>query len=239
QVISFCLFGFIAIFLLFKLNYVSLELPKTSEMLDSLKFGVPLIPHILGMYVLTTIDRVIINNKLGLDNAGVYMLAYQLSLVAYMVFDALNKAYVPWLYEKLKRNNAGEKKSIVKQTYQYFVFLFIISLLMFPIIPFLVDFIVGENFKGVGNIVRWILIGQVFVGMYLMVVNYIFYSKDTRLLSMITIFSGGFHIGLTVILVDYFGLIGVAYAFSIAMFIRFLLTWFVAMKKFKMPWFSF
>ena len=80
------------------------------------------------------------------------------------------------------------------------------------------------------------MLGQVFNGMYLMVTNYIFFSKRTGLLSIATMFSGVVNLVLLLILIRQFGLEGAAYAFCISMGLRFLLTWFVAQKRHPMPW---
>ncbi|MDO1742120.1 oligosaccharide flippase family protein, partial [Escherichia coli] len=47
---------------------------------DALKFGIPLVPHIVGIFFLSAIDRILISGKLGIEEAGVYMLGVQLSL---------------------------------------------------------------------------------------------------------------------------------------------------------------
>jgi O-antigen/teichoic acid export membrane protein len=75
--------------------------------------------------------------------------------------------------------------------------------------------------------------------MYLMVTNYIFYSKRTGLLSIASISSGILNLVLLIILVRIFGLEGAAIAFAISMGIRFLLTWWIAHKRHPMPWFNF
>jgi len=67
--------------------------------------------------------------------------------------------------------------------------------------------------------------------MYLMVTNYVFYSKRTGLLSAVTIFSGVLNVGLLLLLVESQGLAGAAIAYSIAMGVRFLLTWWVAQRR--------
>ena len=69
-----------------------------------------------------------------------------------------------------------------------------------------------------------------------MVTNYIFYSKETKLLSLVTIFTGALNVLLLYVLIPIFGLKGAAYSFCISMSIRFLVTWSIASKKVKMPW---
>lgn len=203
---------------------------------EALRFGVPLIPHVFGLFLLGTVDRIMIATKLGLTEAGIYMVAVQLTLAMAIVFAAINNAYVPWLFERLKRNEEAEKRQIVRYTYLYFIVVLVIAGLAFLVGPWLVPWIAGERYAAAGRLVGWLALGQAFAGMYLMVTNYIFFSKRTGLLSLVTISSGVLNILLLVVLIDHLGMKGAAIAFALAMGTRFLLTWWVAYKRYPMPW---
>lgn len=92
-------------------------------------------PHIFGAFLLSSADRYVINDSLGLGAAGVYLLAVQLSSVLSIIFDAINKAYVPWLFGSLAKGGDLVKLNIVKNTYKYFVVLGIVAVLCFIIGP--------------------------------------------------------------------------------------------------------
>lgn len=202
---------------------------------EALRFGVPLIPHVAGIFLLTAVDRVVIKIELGLDNVGIYVVAAQLSLVMAIVFDAINKAYVPWLYEQLHRGRDVDKK-IVRWTYLYFAGVLIAAGAAFLIGPYVVALVAGIQYRESGRLIGWLCLGQAFGGMYLMVTNYIFYSKRNGLLSLVTISTGVLNVLLLVILTKRYGLIGSAWAFSASMAVRFLLTWIVAQHRHPMPW---
>lgn len=203
---------------------------------EALGFGVPLIPHVGGMFLLASVDRFVINSELGLAQTGIYMVAVQFAAALGLVFDAINKAYVPWLFERLKRNDENEKRQIVHFTYLWYALILCGAALAFLVGPWLIEFVAGEQYTRAGDVIGWLALGQVFGGMYLMVTNYIFFSKRTGLLSLVTISSGLINVALLMLLIGTFGLEGAAYSFCIAMAIRFLLTWRVAQKRHPMPW---
>ena len=205
---------------------------------EALWFGVPLVPHIAGIFVLTAADRLVINDRLGLAQAGLYMVAVQITMVMALLFDAFNKAYVPWLFERLKEDDAWQKRRIVRWTYGYFAAALAAAGVAFVAGPPVVAWIAGEEFREAGAIVGWLAIGQAFAGMYLMVTNYVFFSKRTGLLSAATVASGVLNVALLLQLVPTHGLRGAAWAFAIAMAVRFVLTWVVAQKRHPMPWFN-
>jgi O-antigen/teichoic acid export membrane protein len=205
---------------------------------EILAFGVPLIPHSVGIFLLSSVDRFVINADLGLAQTGIYMAAVQIASAMSLVFNAINNAYVPWLFERLKRNNIEEKRQIVRWTYSYCIALLGIAALAFVIGPSLVVLIAGEKYSAAADLIGWLALGHVFNGMYLMVTNYVFYSKRTGLLSMATITSGIINVGLLIFLISFMGLEGAAIAFAISMGFKFLLTWIVAHLRHPMPWFD-
>ena len=202
----------------------------------ALSFGVPLIPHVLGGFLLLSVDRLVINKELGLEMTGIYMVALNLGGALNIVFTSINKAYVPWLFGQLKQGSSNNKLSIVKKTYGYFIVLIFMALLSFLIAPPLLKLIVGERFHQAAEVLPIIITGQIFLGMYFMVTNYIFYIKKTKYLAYVTITSGAINIALLLILVPIYGIVGAALAFLIANFWQFSCTWAVSAKLYKMPW---
>lgn len=214
---------------------VSFELNKV-DLAYALSFGVPLIPHVLGGFLLLSIDRLVINKTLGLEATGIYMVAINLGNAINIIFSSINKAYSPWLFGELKKNNYTVKKSIVKKTYMYFTLLIVLALLSFIVAPPILKLVVGENFHSAAEILPLIITGQIFLGMYLVVTNYIFYIKKTKFLSYVTITSGVINVALLLFLIPEHGIRGAALAFLIANLWQFSMIFILSAKLYKMPW---
>lgn len=238
QIIAALSFALLALCLLKRDGLIRFFAWRPDSIREALMFGVPLIPHVGGMFLLTTVDRFVINSELGLAEAGVYMVAVQFGMTLSLLFDAINKAYVPWLFERLKRDNENEKRQIVRYTYVWYCFILLGAGLAFIVGPWLITLVAGEKYARAGDVIGWLVLGQVFNGMYLMITNYIFFSKRTGLLSLTSILSGLVNFLLLVVLVRQLGIEGAAYAFCFAMALRFLLSWFVAQRRHPMPWFA-
>ena len=110
QVITASIFLCISLILLNKDRLLKVFVWRKDYIQEALKFGIPLIPHIAGGFLLTTFDRFVINREIGLAEAGIYMVAIQLTGAIRIVFDAINKAR-PWLFEKLKNNYQQKLKN--------------------------------------------------------------------------------------------------------------------------------
>jgi O-antigen/teichoic acid export membrane protein len=200
-------------------------------------FGLPLLPHAVGFYLLSFSDRFIINEQLGVKDTGIYLAALQLSMVLHVLFSSFDKAFLPWLFAKLKANR--ELTEVVKITYLLMIGFLIIAWITFYLSPFLVLFILGAKYLPAANFIGYLFLGQVFYGMYLLVANYIFYAKKNAWISTLTITSGIFHVSLTYLFVNLYGLVGVGYAFTLSKAMQFIGAWFLAIKSYPMPWFKF
>ena len=234
-IIASIVFGLLSIFIIIKRKYITISLNK-EYIKDALFFGVPLIPHALGGWIITGIDRIFINSMVGVDATGIYTVGYQVGMIIGLLTNSFNLAWSPFLYEKLKENNYLTKIKIVKFTYLYDVAIVIIALALSFIAPYFLKFFVSENFYFSYKYVLWIALANAFGGMYFMVVNYIFYVKKTYILAWVTFSSAGINIVLNYFFIKANGAIGAAQATTITFFVEFIMVWILSAKVYKMPW---
>ena len=234
-IIASIIFGLISIFVIYKRKYIRFSFNKT-YFRDALFFGIPLIPHALGGWIMTGIDRFFINSMVGVAATGIYTVGYQVGMIIGLLAASFNQAWAPFLFEKLKKNNFSTKIKIVKFTYIYGVGIIILALGLSFIAPYFLEFFVGESFYSAYKYVLWIALAYAANGMYLMVVNYIFYVKKTYILAWITFFAAGVNIVLNYFLIKANGPIGAAQATTITFFLFFILTWALSARVYKMPW---
>ena len=174
--ISTFFFAILSIFLLIKSNKINLRSEKANY-LHALKFGLPLIPHAIGAMLFTSIDRFFLTKKFGLEQTGNYTVAYQIGAIVSIITVAFNNAFVPWLYENLKKNDFDLKVKIVKFTYVYFFILITGAILLLVSFPLIVNLFINNKYNTVNSYSLFIVLGLVFQGMYFMVTNYISFVR--------------------------------------------------------------
>jgi len=177
---------------IFKLKYISY----------SLKFGIPLIPHALSGFVLTSFDTIIINQLTGASNAGLYSFAYNIGRIMNFTVIAMNKAWVPLFYEKFKKRNYSEIKTLA-YNYSNYIYMFAILLILFS--KEIVMIMADKSYYSSLNLVPIIIISYVFGFLYTLYANYSFYFKKTKLISLITIIVGTINVVLNYIYIPKFG----------------------------------
>lgn len=235
QVSAVILFSLITITFLIRNRWVKFSINK-DYLRIALLFGLPLIPHAMSGSIISMTDRLFITNMVGLDSTGVYTVGDQIGSLINILASSFNIAYVPWLYERLKKNEFNTKVKIVQFTYLYFILIMVASVFLGIIAPYILNTYLGKEFNDSSVYVLWIAIGYAFNGMYLMVVNYIFYAEKTKLLAMVTFITALLNIVLNYFFIKIYGAIGAAQATTITFFVKFLIVWILSNRVLKMPW---
>lgn len=202
-------------------------------------FGIPLIPHIFGVFLLSCIDRFFISHQFGLKEAGIYMVMVQFASVLRIGFDALNKALTPWLFRKLDQNSRQINTRIVKETYLYSAVLIIVSPVIYYCLLFIMKTIIPEGYYSDMSGFIFLILGQVFTGIYIFISNYLFYRERTVPLAKATFLSAIIHVLIIYPLIVQYGVQGATFAYSLSMLIRLLLVWYANVKTKSMPWLFF
>jgi O-antigen/teichoic acid export membrane protein len=202
----------------------------------ALRFGVPLIPHTLGALLIAAVDRIMVTNLLDIRQTGIYTVALQVGMLLSLTTGAFNRAYAPWLFERLKSGDHEGKVAIVRNTYIYFITLSVATVMLGYLAPLMLSVLVGSAFRGGAGVIGYVAAGFAFGGMYYMVTNYVFFAGATARLAFITLASGVVNVLVTYALVRWYGLQGAGIGFAVSQGILFAGTWRLASKVHPMPW---
>lgn len=200
---------------------------------DALRFGVPLIPHVIGGILIATSSQILIKNMLSIKDIGVYAVALQLGGAMGIISDAFVKAYAPWLYKKIQEE---QKHKVVLSTYLCILFFLLAGLITSLIINYLTPYIIGQSFSEIQNLTTIIVIAYSFTGMYYSVAGFFFFSSKTSYISIITLLSGITSLLISYFLILQYGLIGAATGLLIFNILSFILTWLLSNFVMPMPW---
>lgn len=104
----------------------------------------PLIPHFLSLYILEQSDKVMIQKISGVEQVGIYSVAYSIGNAINIISNSINQTITPWLYRKLKDEEYKEiRKNII---YIFLIVLLIISVFIL-MIPELLNIIASKEYK--------------------------------------------------------------------------------------------
>lgn len=71
----------------------------------ALEVQLPLLPHSLSLTILSSSDRIMISNMVGVAKAGIYSVAYSAGYVVNVFKNSIVDALKPWIYQKIRDKN--------------------------------------------------------------------------------------------------------------------------------------
>jgi len=191
----------------------------------AINLGIPLIPHTLSYFILSSFDRIIINQLKDATQTGLYSLAYNVGSLLMIVIGALNNAWVPILFKNLneKRYLEIQKKSDV---YALIIILCAFWLALFS--REMVMAMASPDYYAALHIIPVIVLSSVFIFLYQLCVNYTFYVKKNIWISINTLLCGGLNIGLNYLYIPKYGYKAAAWTTLVSYFLLFVLNYITA-----------
>ena len=128
------------------------------------------------------------------------------------------------------------KTLIVKRTYQLFLSLCAMGIVIAVGAHFVFGRIIGAKYGAAQPLIPWIIGGYILQGMYYSVVNYRFYAERTGILAVITGSTATIGVAVSYAMVSAYGIRGAGYSFLFNNGLLFLFVWYAASRTVPMPW---
>lgn len=110
----------------------------------AITFNLPLLPHYLSQTILTSADKIMIQNMVGSSEAGIFGLAYSIATFMQLVNDALGKTVSPWIYQKI---NEKKYDQISKAIYPSLILIAVADLLLIAVAPEIVAIFATDEYQ--------------------------------------------------------------------------------------------
>lgn len=211
---------------------------KKADIQIAVLFGLPLILHAVGKFMINQSDRIFIAKMVSIKEAGIYNIGYQVGAILLIFVSAMANFFQPFLYERLAELTEQAKKQIVKLSYGLVAALFVLLLLMTFLAPLFFKWFIDENYaKGI-RYVFWIGLSYFFWSVYVLFASYIFYSGKTKVLGILAIVNVVLNIIFNYFFILEYGALGSAYATCLSFFIVGVTVVLSADRLYPMPWFG-
>lgn len=193
----------------------------------ALAFNIPLIPHYLSSTVLSQADRIMINNFIGSDKAGIYSVAYSGSMVIKIIQSSINKSFVPWTYKTLK-DKKYDRLAEISNHILIFVGLLVLLLILFA--PEAISVLAPEEYHDSVWVVPPVAASVFFMFLYTLFANVEFYFEKNKFIMIASVIAAILNIGLNYLFLPIFGYLVAGYTTLIS-YIIYSLAHFLFVKK--------
>lgn len=174
----------------------------------ALQISIPYIPHLLSMYLLSNMDRVMIKEVCGSEYVALYSLAYTCGMLITILVTSINSAYSPWLADMLSTSKYEVIKKVSVPYVAVFSFLAVGAVLITPEILLILG---GESYMEAKYVMPPVAAGCLIQFVYCMYVNIEQYEKKTVGMAFASIMAAGLNFILNYIFISKYGYIAAAY----------------------------
>lgn len=168
----------------------------------ALAFNIPLIPHYLSQTVLNSADRIMIERMTGAGNAGIYSLAYSVSLIMTLFNTALSQTLSPWIYKKIK---AKKTEDIASVAYISLIAIAVVNLLLIAFAPEVVAVFAPASYYDAVWVMPPVAMSVYFMYSYDLFAKFAFYYEKTQFITAASVMGAVLNIVLNYICIRLFG----------------------------------
>lgn len=193
----------------------------------ALPFTLPFIPHLLSMYLLGSMNKVMIKQICGSEELALYSLAYTVGTLITVLVTSMNNAYSPWLGEQLSKKNY---ESIKKFSIPYILFFTYFACGVALITPEILYIMGGTSYMNAKYVMPPITAGCLMQFIYCMYVNVEQYEKKTIGMAMASVIAATLNYFANLFLIKRFGYIAAGYTTYFGYFILLLMHMYLVKK---------
>lgn len=200
------------------------------------KFIFPLLPHSITLTLIATLDKFILSSNVGLTIVGEFAVALYLALPVWMLAESINKAFMPWSFEKFSKGNLD---LVVGASYLLLIGLFIVGIIYSIFLFFTFDLIVGEAFKDALYPALILIWAGWFKLTYSLTAKGLVYSEKMNYLPLVSVIPGCIYLGLIYTNIENITLMNISIYMIIMYVLMFVGVHFLSQKIYPQPWGNF
>ena len=181
---------------------------QTKYWKGALLFNLPLLPHYLSVYILGGSDKLMISNLVSDSATAYYSVAYTVSSVAMVLWNAVNGSLIPYTYEKCSKKDYKSVSSVAMPILTVFA---VACIGVIMLAPEVVAIVATPDYSEAIYAIPPIVGGVFFQVHYSLYGNIIFYYKKPKYVTIATVASAMLNILLNYIFIKKYGYIAAGY----------------------------
>lgn len=170
-------------------------------------FGMPIMLYTLTSMIIEQSSKIFIERMLSLKELGIYNLAFQFSSIIVLINSAINMAWVPLYFKEAKENENSTKIHLFSK--YLFLLISFFALLIAVYQKYVLNNFLHKSYENAEIYIPIMVYVFVITNTYwILLINPIFQSNQTKYLPFIAVGSGAISIVLSYLLIPTIGLLG-------------------------------
>lgn len=183
-----------------------------------LPISIPVIFHSLSGLILNQSDRVMLQSMSTNSYVGIYSLAYAFGSILSTIWNSLNNSWAPFYYDFTRKNM---NDAVIKHARHYIELYTVLCIGFILLTPEVYHIFAAKEYWEGTRLITVFAIGFYMIFMYSFPVNYEFFNKRSDLIAIGSTIVAVINIGLNVILIHKFNIMGAAIATALSYILLF------------------
>jgi len=198
-------------------------------------FGVPFVPGGVLLFILNSSDRFFLIAMVGQEQAGLYALGYRIALVPIMLLlGSFQAAWGPFMMEK---GETPEGPRLFAKVLSYLIAAYCaLSLVLALFAKEVIQVMAAPSFVASYVIIPVVLLAYAFWVVSIVFDAGIYITRKTAYKPLLLAAGAVTNIGLNLLLIPRFGMMGAAYATAVGFLVFVILTYVVSMRLYPVPY---
>lgn len=174
----------------------------------ALAINLPLVPHYLSLYVLSSSDRIMITKLVNTSATAIYSLSYTVAASVLILWNAIDAAYAPWIYQKMDEK---EYKRINKRGEEVVLIFALFTVIVALFAPEIIRILGPEEYHEGVYLIPVVVAGVFFTAVFSLYMRVELYLKKTKTIMLATTLAALMNIVLNYIFINLYGYMAAAY----------------------------
>lgn len=180
----------------------------------ALAFSLPLVPHLLGTWVLYLSDRLVLERFVSAADLGLYSLGAAIGTAMHFLATAAGRAFAPAITLALK--DPAQRGQVPLLGTFWLLGLAWAATALALLLTDVIRLLAPPEFHEATEVVAWIVFGYLAFGVYMIAAQGTYFSMRTRLVAVLTLTAGALNVALNFLLIPPLGIAGAAVATLVA-----------------------
>ena len=226
-------FTLISLFLV--VSQIGISFPRFTGMKTWLRYGIPLIPTGLSLWVISFSDRYVIGYVLGVSSVGVYSAAYAIGFSFFMLMELINFVLVPTISKHFDEGKIHDVKKYLGNVLKFYLLFAIPAVIGLSVVSkqILAIITTPDIAEAAWMITPIIATCTLFAGVQEVYDKTLRLTKRTTRIGLAVTISAVINLSLNFILIPIYGILGAAVATLIAYGLSAVLMTFFSIKEFR------
>ena len=211
-------------------NYIDFSKWYSNLWPQLIRFGFPLIPCAFALWLMTSLDRILIMNIMGSEAMGIYAVGIKFAAVLSLIVGAIRQAWLPIAMDAIQTE---EGKDLLRHASSVYLGVgLIVAIIITLFAPMAIEHLAPKEYFGSYEIVGMLTLYHVFYGYLLISQLGLLKNKKTYSMTIIAIICALINLGVSYTLIPILGILGAAIGTTAAIILRNLLSQVLSQKHY-------